>query len=170
MVADRLVEELDTISEDDIPFNDYWMAALLHDCGKVVQGFFFPDWFDRIARTMDAKTSFHAAENDLGGAISHEWIGELLMRKSDMPSEIIRSVGLHHVLGEKPAPLTALVHVADGMTKEMGLGLAEDEPAAYDRKALEVLKLRREDVRKHSSNFASLVKNEVHRLVKECMS
>lgn len=169
MVADRLVEESDANLVDAIAFNDYWMAALLHDCGKVVQGFFFHDWFERIKHTMDGKTSFHKAEQDLGGAISHEWIGELLLRKSDMPSDLIRAVGLHHVVGEKPSPLTALIHVADGITKEMDLGLTEREPAEYDRNALAVLKLRREDAHRLGQSFAGLVKGEVQRLVKECM-
>jgi HD-like signal output (HDOD) protein len=40
MVADRLVEDSTAGLEDKVTFNDYWMAALLHDCGKVVQGFF----------------------------------------------------------------------------------------------------------------------------------
>ena len=39
MIADRLLEEEGVTSPEEI--NDYWMAALLHDCGKVVQGFFF---------------------------------------------------------------------------------------------------------------------------------
>lgn len=170
MIADRLVEDSTVGLEDQVPFNDFWMAALLHDCGKVVQGFFFHDWYERIVRTMDSKTSFHQAESDLGGAISHEWIGELVLRKSDMPSEITRAVGLHHVLGERPAPLTALVHVADAIAKEMGLGLIEDEAFAYDRKALAVLQLKREDVRNLSKSYAGLVKAEVGRLVKECMN
>jgi HD-like signal output (HDOD) protein len=169
MIADRLADDIDGLAEQ-VSFNDYWLAALLHDCGKVVQGFFFYDWFERILRTMDDKTTYSQAETDLGGAISHEWIGELLLRKSDMPSELTRAVGLHHVLGEKPALLTALVHTADGMAKEMGLGLLEHEAVEYDRKALGVLKMKREDARRSSKSYAPLVKDEVRRLVKECLS
>ncbi|MDP6015440.1 MAG: HDOD domain-containing protein [Candidatus Latescibacteria bacterium] len=170
MIADRLVEDSTAGLEEKVPFNDYWMAALLHDCGKVVQGFFFHDWFERILRTMDSKTSFAKAEADLGGAISHEWIGELLLRRSDMPNDLMRAVGLHHVLGERPSPLASLVHAADGIAKEMGMGLVEDEAVEYNRAALSVLQLKRDDVRKLSKSYASLVKGEVRRLVKECMS
>ena len=170
MVADRLVGDSKSGLGDQVSFNDYWMAALLHDCGKVVQGFFFHDWFERILRGVDNKTSFAKAETDLGGAISHEWIGELVLRKSDMPSDLIRAVGLHHVLGERPSPLTSLIHVADCITKELGLGMIEDEAVDYDRRALGVLKLRREDARNLSKSYSGDVKNEVLRLVKECMS
>lgn len=170
MVADRLVDDSTSGLGEEITFNDYWLAALLHDCGKVVQGFFFHDWFERILCTMDAKTSFSKAETDLGGAISHEWIGELILRKSDMPSDLVRAVGLHHVLGERPSLLTSLIHVADGITKETGMGMIEDEAVDYDRKALGVLKMRREDARNASKNYASDIKGEVRRLVKECMS
>jgi HD-like signal output (HDOD) protein len=170
MIADRIVADSTGGLEDKVQFNDYWMAALLHDCGKVVQGFFFHDWFERILRTMDSKTSFAQAETDLGGAISHEWIGELVLRKSDMPNDLTRAVGLHHVIGEKPALLTALVHVADGIAKEMGLGLVEDEAVDYNRTALTALHMKREDARALSKTYANLVKGEVRRLVKECMS
>lgn len=169
MIADRIVMDSADL-EDKVPFNDYWMAALLHDCGKVVQGFFFPDWFERILRCMDSKTTFAKAETDLGGAISHEWIGELVLRKSDMPNDLIRAVGLHHVLGERPARLTALVHVADGIAKEMGLGLVENEAVDFNRAALTVLQLNRDGARSLGKKHASLVKDEVRRLVKECMS
>jgi len=169
MIADRIVMD-STDLEEKVPFNDYWMAALLHNCGKVVQGFFFPDWFERILRSMDNKTTFAKAETDLGGAISHEWIGELVLRKSDMPSDLIRAVGLHHVLGERPSPLTALVHVADGIAKEMGLWLVEDEAVDFDRAALTVLQLKREDARNLSKKYAATAKDDVRRLVKECMS
>lgn len=169
MIADRLAEDSDGLA-DEVSFNDYWMAALLHDCGKVVQGFFFSDWYERILRTMDDKTSFSKAESELGGAITHEWIGELLLRKSDMPSDLVRAVGLHHAVGERPSPLTALVHAADGMAKEMGLGIGEEEATEFDRKALAVLNLKRDDVRKMSKSYAGLVKGEVRRLVKECLS
>ena len=136
----------------------------------MVQGFFFHNWFERILHTMDKRTTFAKAEADLGGAISHEWIGELLLRKSDMPKDLVRAVGLHHALGERPSPLTALIHVADGIAKEMGLGMIKDEATQNNRSALSVLSLRREDARNLSKNYASLVKGEVRRLVKQCMS
>ena len=49
VIADRLCEGGLVTLETEVRFNDYWMAALLHDCGKVVQGFFFWEWFERIA-------------------------------------------------------------------------------------------------------------------------
>ncbi|MBT4100102.1 MAG: HDOD domain-containing protein [Gemmatimonadetes bacterium] len=169
MIADRLLEEEGVTPPEEIEFNDYWMAALLHDCGKVVQGFFFSDYFERILRTMDEKTDFSQAEEELGGAITHEWIGELLLKKSDMPTHITRAVGLHHTLGERTAPLTGLVHIADNMAKEMGLGLREEEPANYDRDVLKMFGMKRESARKVVSDLSSMVKTEVRRLLKECM-
>ncbi len=170
MIADRLLEEEGVTTPEEIEFNDYWLAALLHDCGKVVQGFFFHDYYERIVRTMDAKTDFSMAEEELGGAITHEWIGELLLKKSDMPSNITRAVGLHHALGERPPALTGLVHIADNMAKEMGLGLTEEEPANYNRDVLKQFGMKRETVRKVVSNLSSMVKTEVRRLLKECMT
>jgi HD-like signal output (HDOD) protein len=136
----------------------------------VVQGFFFQDWFERIINNMGDKTTFSKAEGELGGAISHEWIGELVLRKSDMPSELVNAVGLHHVLGDKPEPMTALVHVADSITKELGLGLVEGESVEYNRTALQVLGMKRDDARNKSKEYADSVKEEVGRLVRDCMS
>ena len=35
-----------------IEFSDNWIAALLHDAGKLVLGLFFWDWFDQAVRRM----------------------------------------------------------------------------------------------------------------------
>lgn len=63
--------------------------------------------------------------------VSHEFIGELLLQKSNMPPELVAAVSLHHATCETPPPLAALTHVANNITKEIGLGYIEDEPVQY---------------------------------------
>jgi len=42
-MADKLCEGGHLTLKDDVQFNDYWICALLHGSGKLVQGFFFWD-------------------------------------------------------------------------------------------------------------------------------
>ena len=172
LVVDKMVEqELVTLPEP-VEFNEYWVAALLHDCGKMIQGFFFWEWFERIVRTMDSdKSTFHDAENELsGGMVSHEFIGELLLQKSNMPTELVAAVGLHHATGDTPSPLVALVHVANNITKEIGLGYIEDEPAQYTDGAFKALKIGPQIIRHLKAVMSDEVVGQVKQLVRQCMS
>ena len=172
IMADKLCEGGHVILADEVQFNDYWIAALLHDCGKVVQGFFFWDWFERIVRTMEGdESTYHEAENELmGGMVSHEFIGELLLRKANMPNSLVRAIGLHHVTSETPGTLVSLIHVADGLVKDLGLGYNENETSDYTRHALDCLKIGRPDLRRIMDELGPTVTSEVTQLVKQCMS
>ena len=55
-VADQLVEGQHVNLKEKVEFNEYWIAALLHDVGRMVQGFFYHDWFLRIQRTYPIDT------------------------------------------------------------------------------------------------------------------
>ena len=72
--------------------------------------------------------------------------------------------------GDSPSPLVALVHVANGLAKELGLGYAESEPADYARPALDELKLTRQGVRGVKDALQDSVVSQVRELVKQCMS
>jgi hypothetical protein len=52
----------------------------------------------------------------------------------------------------------------------MGLGLREEEPTNYDCDVLKMFGMKRESAREVVSNLSSMVKVEVRRLLKECMS
>ena len=172
IMADKLCAGGHVVLAEEVQFNDYWICALLHDCGKLVQGFFFWDWFERILRTMQSdESSYHEAENELmGGMVSHEFIGELLLRKANMPNSLVRAIGLHHVTSETPGSLVSLIHVANGLVKEMGLGYLESETSDYTRHALDCLKIGRPDLRRLKDELGDTVTSEVTQLVKQCMS
>jgi HD-like signal output (HDOD) protein len=124
IVADRIHNGEFIELAEKVPFSDYWIAALLHDCGKVVQGFFFYEWFERIIETMeDEECSSYEAENQLGdGLVTHDRISQMVLQKAEMPEELIDAVGLHHDPGDTPSPLVALIHVANGVCSEIGFG------------------------------------------------
>jgi len=103
LAADQLVEGQHVKLKEKVEFNEYWIAALLHDVGRMVQGFFYHDWFLRIQRTASGdRCSFHAAETKMADGICHELIGELLLEKSNMPTELIQAVRLHHRVPRVP--------------------------------------------------------------------
>lgn len=171
VIADRLCEGDFVTLEEEIPFNDYWMAALLHDCGKVVLGFFFWEWFERILRLMDSDDcSFHEAEIEIMGAMAgHDLIGELLLQKAQMPTELIEAVGLHHMPGDAPSSLVALIHVANGLSKEIGLSYIEGESVSYEPSALKALNLTAENLVGLKEMLSEAAVSEVKELVKQCL-
>ncbi len=171
VIADRLCEGDFVTLQEEIQFNDYWMAALLHDCGKVVLGFFFWEWFERILRLMDSDNcSFYEAEVEIMGAMAgHDLIGELLLQKAKMPPELIEAVGLHHMPGDSPSALVALIHVANGLSKEIGLSYIESEPVSYETSALNALNLTIEDLAELKEMLSEAAVSEVKELVKQCI-
>ncbi|MBT3341641.1 MAG: HDOD domain-containing protein [Gemmatimonadetes bacterium] len=169
IVADKVHGSEFVTLEEKIPFNDYWIAALLHDCGKAVQGFFFYDWFERIVETMeDNEITFYEAENELGGMVTHDQISEMMMQKAEMTKELVEAVALHHTPGESPSPLVALVHVANNLCSEMGFGY-NDAEIKYDRAALKVLGLKRQAVRDMAEALQEPVAKEVMDVVSQCL-
>lgn len=172
LVADRLVEDQLVTLQDKVEFNDYWLGCLLHDVGMLVQGFFFWEWFERIVRTTDSGAiSYHEAEEELGGLVTHEFIGELLIRKGQMSKELVAAAGQHHVTGDSPGPLVSLVHVANNLAQELGLGYFETTGSTdYSRPALDALKLTRQGVLTAKDALEKSVVGQVKQLVKQCMS
>ena len=172
IVADRVHDGEFVDWEERVPFNDYWIAALLHDCGKAVMGFFFWDWFERIEETMEEEEcSFYEAENQLGdGLINHDQISEMLMQKAEMPEALVEAVGLHHEPGDSPSPLVALVHVADALCNEMGFGCNDcGGKVKYDRAALKTLGLSRETVAEMVETLREPVAKEIMEVVSQCL-
>ena len=170
IVADRLHNSDAVKLEEEVPFNDYWIAALLHDCGMAVQGFFFYDWFERILETMDdEECSFYEAEKKLGDdMVTHDRLSEMVLQKAEMTEELVEAVGLHHQPGNTPSPLVALVHVADGMCAEMGFGYSVPD-TKYSRPALKVLGLTREAVRDLIEDLREPVGKELMDVLRQCL-
>ena len=92
------------------------------------------------------------------------------MRKSQMSKELVAAVGLHAVAGDSPSPLVSLVHVANGLTKDLGLGYFEEDSPDYSRPALDALNVTRIDVRKLKKTLEESVVGQVKSLVRQCMN
>lgn len=169
-VADYLVQKKLLSFETPIPFNDYWIGALLHDIGKLVLGFFFWSHFEDVIVEMGNKsTSFRQAEQNLGDVANHEYLGKLLLMKSRVGKLLVDAVSNHNTPGDTPGPLVCLVHVANELSKEMGKGYMADERAEYSPQVLKALKIGPGDMRRISSHLQGEVSAEIHAMVRQCV-
>lgn len=139
IIADKLYTERHVQIKAEIEFNDYWIGSLLHDVGKLVIDFFFWDWFVRVEENRyERGGSFRSAERDLGDVASHERIGQLMLLNNDMGEDSVSAVAKHHDAAAE-ADLVRLVHLANNLSKDLGLGYFPGEDSDYDADVLKAL-------------------------------
>lgn len=170
VIADKLYVEKLLPLEDSIAVDKYWIGALLHDVGKLLMGFFFWDSFDTVLKRMNTpKTPFHWAENRLKNAITHEYIGRMVMLRAKADPDVVEVVGKHNNTGPKPNSLICLVHVADNLCKDLGMGYLERERAVYSPSVLTALNMTEEDMEKLKQTVGEKVVEEIEDLVNLCI-
>ena len=171
VLADKIHNSEFVKLAEKLSFSDYWIAALLHDCGKAVQGFFFYEWFERIIETMeDDECSFYEAEDKMGkGMVTHDRISEMVLQKAEMAEELVEAVSLHHSPGDAPSPLVALIHVANGVSSEIGFGYTDGSAVKYSRPALTALGLKRDTVREMVEALREPVTKEIMDVINQCL-
>ena len=116
LIADRLVTQKLIPLKKEISFNDYWIAALLHDIGKLTLGLFFWNHFEEILQEMaKSSSSFRDAERQLDDVANQEYLGQILLLKARVGEDLVEAVGKHNSPGKRPAPLTCLLNLADNL-------------------------------------------------------
>ena len=105
-----------------------YTAALLHDIGKLILNSFMCDAYQRVVELVnEEKIPFYEVEDSIFG-YNHAQLGGKVAEKWKLPQELAEAIACHH----EPAKatinpkLTAIVHVADAATMQMGLGLGID--------------------------------------------
>jgi putative nucleotidyltransferase with HDIG domain len=93
-----------------------YAGGLLHDVGVLILASSFPDLYDQVAETVQARTEpLMAAEAWVFG-VSHAEVGAYLLGLWGLPAHLLEIVSLHHqplaIAGEAFSPALA-VHVAD---------------------------------------------------------
>ncbi|MFT4540419.1 MAG: HD-like signal output (HDOD) protein [Planctomycetota bacterium] len=119
MLAARIARRL---LDDKLARDQSFMAAMLHDVGKLVLATALPEKFSEILVTgADTTRSLHEVERDVLG-VSHSEIGAYLLGLWGMPYPIVEAVAHHHtpanVPGQESFGLLGVTHVAAALAHE----------------------------------------------------
>jgi putative nucleotidyltransferase with HDIG domain len=136
---------------------EYAVAGLLHDLGKVVTAVQLPDLHKTILETVKAKElTYFRAEKDVMG-FGHDRINAWLARHWGLPPNIREAMARHHApqLAEFYKPMSCVVHLADFLVRLFEFGNAGDDQASYLRpEALMELKFKMSDLDKVMDEMA----------------
>ncbi len=98
--------------------------ALLHDIGKAVFKFRFPDHYGEVLELVRKESlSILKAEQEVLG-ITHADCGRELAMHWELPGELQTAIGAHHNPGRSAQHkrLASMVHIADIAVRTMGIG------------------------------------------------
>ena len=170
LVSDMIYKGKLVTLKKQLEFNDYWVAAILHDVGKLIMGFHFWEHFEQILNHMGSEEcSYHDAELQFDDVPNHEYVGKLVMLKSNVGEELVTVVGSHHSLGAKPSALQCLLHVADNICKDLGRGYLPDESGQYDANVLGVLGLDETKLQEIQDSLDESLDDQINEIVAHCM-
>lgn len=172
LIADRLLSEgLLPALDARLDFDEYWIAALLHDCGKAVLGYYFWDHYAALLDRMQSDgLSCHQAERQIPDTVPHEHISRLLLLKSGVATEVAQAVGSHHSPGDTPSDLVCLIHLADNLCKELELGCTEGERSVYSGPVLRRLDLDSSGVKQLRRTLAPHIVEQIRELTARCLA
>ena len=132
---------------DDLGYQtsgEVFTAGLLHDLGIPIIYKFFNEEYKKIVNAVEnSNMSFLEAEEKFLG-ITHQEIGKYLVDKWNLPVSIADVLYHHHKpsSAEKNRELTALVHLADNMTRKLMIGDFQwDQSSVLDLEIIEILRL-----------------------------
>ena len=107
--------------------SDY-VAGLVHDVGKIVMAWTFPDHFAEIHRCAQAGTTpVSVLEEEILG-VNHSELGALYLERHRLPELMIYSARYHHCPEKAPqhGHVIAAVQVADLLLRSEGIGISGD--------------------------------------------
>ena len=115
------------------------------------------------------QSSFREIESKMGDVASHERVGQLLIMNAKLGEPLVFAVGNHHLPGEHPSGLSCIIHMANNLCKDLGMGYLEGDKAVYDTGVLTHLGLSSADVAKLRAELAEDICDEVKSLVSLCL-
>jgi len=113
---------------DDNQVEEYFIAGLIHDIGKVLINNFFPEQMnaimERLGDEANADDILTVEKKVLG--LTHEEIGIAIGKKWRFSNSLLYAVGRHHqpLLEGPSAPYSMMVCVADTFVKSMAIGFS----------------------------------------------
>ena len=141
---------------------EFFIAGLMHDLGKVVLDRFVRDEFVRILRLSKRRQMllYEAEKRVLD--VTHAQVGQWLCERWQLPVYIVQSMGYHHSPMDCPdlTQWAAAVHVADILVRTMKIGSGGDDGVPpLDQHAWNLLGLDTSEVR----NIAGDIRVELNK-------
>ncbi len=169
MLVDRIYAEQMVDVDNWEECDNYWIAALLHDIGKLILGFFFWNYFEKVLGQMDGSSgSFRDAETRMGDTATHEQVGELLLIRTNMAQELVSAVANHSDPDPLPRPLVSLVHLGDQICKDLGLGYTHGERGDYSDSVLRALNIDHDRLNQLREDLSENMVDEIMDVVDRC--
>ena len=81
---------------------------------------------------------------------------------------MVKAVGSHHSQAGLPSALSCLIHLADNLAKDFGLGSTEGERGQYDEEVLRVVGLDRGGLDRLRKTLESTTVDEILAVVDRC--
>ncbi len=91
-----------------------------------------------------------------------------MLLNNDMGKDSVSAVAKHHEAGEE-ADLVRLVHVANNLSKDLGLGYFPGEDPEYDADVLKALAIDEGKLEALRDKLAAEVVDEIKAMVDQCM-
>jgi len=120
---------------------EFFIAGLLHDVGKIVICKYLEEEFDKIERLVNEKDMLmYDAEEEVLHGITHADIAGALFEQWNLPRALVKSVTYHHTpsLAGDERNITSILHMADILARALMQGNPGDskipaaEPQAWD--------------------------------------
>jgi len=131
IAARQLAAELKLNNKDEI-----YIAALLHDIGKLVLMQKFPiKYANLIQRVEEERLSFCQLEQELFG-FTHAEVAELLLESWSFPDSLRRAIRDHHdiegLTGLKTPSMSVVINAANCLAKRLEVGFEDYQPESMD--------------------------------------
>lgn len=170
LIADRIVSKKLVRIEQAPTFRAYWMGCLLHDIGKVIIGYFFPLRYAELRHYIEANPqfSFRRAETELGNIATHDYLGRLMLIKSGVQIELVEAVGFHHELSASSPPLIHLIHLANQLSKDMGMGYSPGERGTYSAAMMRHFSIDAQQVRALRNDIHEGIAESINNHIEQC--
>ena len=118
-----LTREVISMVQTPVDESDY-VAGLVHDVGKIIMAWSFPDHFSEIHRQSElGQRDLVEIENEVLG-IDHAELGALFLQRHRLPELMVNAVRFHHRPEEAPNNqlIIASVQIADLLMRNAQIG------------------------------------------------